>query len=134
MHVCILLFIYLSDLEFAISPVTVILFPGDTSAVFACEVNPPYTIPSWDIDGKSYRLDKLFDGDLPGHNASRSNVTVSSPVNGTRCQCVISQLPPTPPILSDPPAFLYIAGKFFYSTLMNNPYRHYVITAIILPF
>jgi len=110
MHVCILLFIYLSDLEFAITPVTVILFPRDTSAVFACKIDPPTTIPSWDVDGTSYRLDELFDGDLPGHNASGTNITVSTPVNGTRYQCVIANIPPMPPTLSDPPAFLYIAG------------------------
>ena len=78
--------------------------------MFACEVNPPTTIPSWDVDGTPYRLDQLFNGDLPGHNASGTNITVSTPVNGTKYQCVIPQIPPAPPILSDP-AFLYIAGK-----------------------
>jgi len=78
--------------------------------VFTCEVNPPTTIPSWDVDGIPYRLDQLFSGDLPGHNSSGTNITVSTPVNGTKYQCVIPQIPPAPPILSDP-AFLYIAGK-----------------------
>ena len=57
-----------------------------------------------------YRLDELFRGDLPGHNASRANIIVSMPVNGTKYICVIPAVPPNSPILSDP-AFLYIAGE-----------------------
>jgi len=116
-------YMYLFDLEFVITPVTIILFPGDTSVVFACEIDPPTTIPSWDVDGTPYRLDELFDGDLSGHSASGTNITVSTPVNGTKYQCVISQLPPALPMLSNPPAFLYIAGKWLVSPLMSNPYN-----------
>ena len=98
-------------LEFVITPSTVILFPGDNGAVFACQTDPPVII-SWEVNGTSYRPDELFIGvpELPGHNASGTNITVSVPVNGTKYICVIPAVPPDPPALSDP-AFLYIAGK-----------------------
>ena len=92
-----------------VSPTTVILFPGETNAVFECAVNPSVVINSWEVEGISYRLDELFDGDLPGHNVTGRNITVSTPVNGTKYVCVIPITPPNPTILSDP-AFLYIAG------------------------
>ena len=96
-------------LEFAITPAGAILFPGDNSAVFACQANPPVAV-LWEVDGMTFRLDEIFDGGLPGHNVSGTNITVSVPVNGTRYVCVIPGIPPNPTIMSDP-AFLYIAGK-----------------------
>ena len=71
------------------------------------------------MDGVRYGLDELFDGDLPGHIVTGSNITVSSPVNGTKYVCVIPLTPPNPTVFSDP-AFLYIAGKlhdFFLSSM-----------------
>ena len=97
-------------LEFVITPSTIVLFPGDTSTVLACQVNPNTTLPSWEVNGMNYRLDELFRGDLPGHNVSGTNITVSMPVNGTKYICIIPAVPPNSPILSNP-AFLYIAGE-----------------------
>ena len=96
--------------EFAVAPTTSILFPGDTNAVFYCVPNPSSAVIAWEIDGVRFGLDELIDGDLPGHNVSGKNITVSIPVNGTKYVCVIPVTPPTPSILSDP-AFLYIAGE-----------------------
>ena len=71
------------------------------------------------MDGINYRLDQLFDGDLPGHNVTGRNITVSIPVNGTSYECVIPVTPPNPTIISDP-AFLYIAGKLHNFTVYVN--------------
>ena len=108
------LHIYVCVLEFVISPSTVILFPGVTSAIFECLVNPSAIIPSWEVNTKRYYLDELFEGDLPGHNVSGTNITVSIPMNGTEYVCVIPRTPPTPTVFSDP-AFLYIAGKLYFT-------------------
>ena len=67
-------------------------------------------IVSWEVNGTRYGLDEIFDGDLPGHNVSGSDITVSTPMNGTKYVCVIPATPPVRPIFSDP-AFLYIAGE-----------------------
>ena len=95
--------------EFSVTPTTVTLYPGDTSAVFYCVADPFVIV--WEINGMIYRLDELFTGDLSGHNVSGSNITVSNPVHGTKYVCVIPRTPPTPSVLSDP-AFLYIVGKY----------------------
>ena len=100
---------FVNFIEFVISPTTVIIFPGETSAVFECVVTPSLIVISWQVHGIRYGLDELFDGDLPGHNVTGSNITVSVPVNGTKYLCVVPLTPPNPTILSDP-AFLYIAG------------------------
>ena len=56
--------------------------------------------------------DELFDGDLPGHNISGTNITVSMPMNGTKYVCVVPATPPNPTIMTEP-AFLYIAGELY---------------------
>ena len=99
-------------LEFIIAPSTVILFPGEISAQFLCLINPSVIPVSWEVNGRRYGLNEIFDGDLPGHNVSGSNLTVSSPMNGTKYVCVIPATPPALPTFSDP-AFLYIAGKLY---------------------
>ena len=98
-------------IEFVVSPTTVILFPGVTSAEFECVVDPSLLTVSWEVDGVRYGLDELFVGDLSGHNVTGSNITVSSPVNGTKYVCTIPLTPPNPTVMSDP-AFLYIAGTY----------------------
>ena len=90
-------------LEFTISPTTVILFPGDTSAVFTCQFSTG-ALPSWEVNGITYTIEQLSDGVLNGHSASGTNIVVSLPVNGTKYVCVILSN------RSDP-AFLYIAGE-----------------------
>ncbi|XP_065912117.1 uncharacterized protein [Dysidea avara] len=71
-------------------------------------------IPVWTVNGALYSLNDLFNGLLPGHNISGTNILVTSIVlgdnrNGSMYQCLIPQTPPLPDILSDP-AFLYVAG------------------------
>lgn len=107
------------SLEFLVSPTDVILFPGETTAVFECAIDTSITANAWQVDGINYRLDQLFDGDLPGHNVTGRNITVSIPVNGTSYECVIPVTPPNPTIISDP-AFLYIAGKLHNFTVYVN--------------
>ena len=97
---------FMRILEFVISPTTVILRPGEDSPVFACQLSSG-GLPFWQVNGVRYTLAGLSNGDLPGHNASGDNITVSVPVNGTEYVCVI----PTNPIIMSQPAFLYIAGK-----------------------
>ena len=101
---------YNIPLEFVVSPTTVILLPGDTSAQFDCVVNPSLLVIAWEVDGMRYGLDELFEGDLPGHNVSGGNITVAMPMNGTKYVCVIPAIPPNPTITSEP-AFLYITGE-----------------------
>ena len=124
-YICTYVYLYnyicIFYLEFVVSPTTVILFPGENSTVFLCKVNPSIIVVSWEVNGMSFRLDELVDGDLPGHNSSGSNITVSIPVNGTKYVCVIPATPPALPILSDP-AFLYIAGKFAYNCMYMHMY------------
>lgn len=79
--------------------------------MFACLPNPSIIAPSWEVDGTPYRFDQLTGGDLPGHNASGNNITVSAPVNGTKYVCVFGLANPTRILMSDP-AFLYIAGEY----------------------
>ena len=100
---------FVNFIEFVITPTTIILFPGETSAIFECVINPSLIAVSWEVDGIRYGADELFDGDLPGHNATGSNITVLAPVNGTKYVCAIPAIPPNSVIKSDP-AFLYIAG------------------------
>ena len=100
-------------------PTDVILFPGEATAVFECVIDPSIVVISWQVDGIRYGLDELFDGDLPGHNATGTNITVSIPVNGTSYVCVVPRTPPNPTIISDP-AFLYIAGKLHNFTVYVN--------------
>ena len=76
--------------------------------MFYCSASP--FVIAWEIDGMRYGLDELFAGDLPGHNVSGGNLTVSTPVHGTKYVCVIPQTPPAPSIMSDP-AFLYVSGQ-----------------------
>ena len=95
--------------EFVLSPTTAILFPGDTSAVFACQLSDGGS-PLWEVNGTRYTLEELSDGNLNGHSANGTNITVSVPVNGTKYVCIILTTPPNSVILSDP-AFLYIAGE-----------------------
>ena len=59
-----------------------------------------------------YGPDELFDGDLPGHNISGTNITVSMPMNGTKYVCVLPAIRPNPTIMTEP-AFLYIAGELY---------------------
>ena len=114
--ICILLiFLYL---EFDLSPTTVILYLGDTSAVFACQLSDGIT-PLWEVNGVRYTLDGLSNGDLSGHGVSGANVTVSVPVNGTKYVCII----PVTPVISSDPAFLYIAGEL-YKIIIQNTYVH----------
>ena len=108
MYVCYESLMYFT--EFVITPTTVILFPGEPSAQFLCQVNPSLLTVSWEVNGMRYVLDQIFGGELPGHNVSGSNLTVSSPMNGTKYVCLIPATPPARPILSDP-GFLYIAGE-----------------------
>ena len=109
------------SLEFVVSPTDVILFPGETSAVFECVIDSSthIIVNDWIVDGRNYRLDEIFDGRLPGHNVTGRNITVSIPVNGTSYACVIPRTPPIPTIISDP-AFLYIAGKLHNFTVYVN--------------
>ena len=62
------------------------------------------------MNGTRYTLEELSDGNLNGHSANGTNITVSVPVNDTKYVCIIPTTPPNPVILSDP-AFLYIAGE-----------------------
>ena len=69
-------------------------------------------LPLWQVNGTTYTLAGLSNGELSGHNASGTNITVSVPVNGTKYVCVIPAAPPNPSTSSEP-GYLYIAGKLY---------------------
>ena len=122
-YVCIFILEYLCVLEFVFPPSTVILFPGETSAIFECVINPSAIIISWEVNTARYGLDELFKGHLPGHNVSGTNITVSVPMNGTKYVCVIPAVPPNPTISSNP-AFLYIASKLYFAYIYRRMYLY----------
>jgi len=73
-------------------------------------------MPSWRINGTTYVLAQLFNGDLTGHNVSGRNIIVKNIMmndgrNDTEYICEIPQIPPTPDIESDP-TFLFVAGEY----------------------
>ena len=100
-----------------IVPTTVIFFPGDTAAVFHCEVNPSIIAPAWEVDGVIYRLDQILNVELPGHNVNGTSIIVTAPVNDTEYVCVIPQATLS---IRSYPAFLYISGKLWAIFVIDN--------------
>jgi len=94
-------------------PTTTIAFPGQ-SIELTCAVSG--ALPYWIINEVQYTLNELFEGILPGYNSSGTNllvlnIEINDVRNGTMYSCGISQTPPTPDIVSTPPAVLIVAGK-----------------------
>ena len=102
-------------------PTTTIAFPGQTIEL-TCAVSgaSPFRI----INEVQYTLNQLFNGQLPGYNSSGNNLLVlnielNDVRNGTMFSCGITQTPPIPDIISDPPAVLIVAGKYTLKSLLN---------------
>ena len=106
-------------LEFVLSPTTVILYPGNTNAEFACRLSNG-ALPLWEVNGTRFTLEELSNGHLNGHSVIGTNITVSIPVNGTKYVCIT----PGDAAISSDPAFLYIAGELH---VRMNSYKVHVL-------
>ena len=96
-------------------PGVVIAYPGQDAEI-PCSINiTDGTFASWMVNGTHYTLAQLFTGQLVGHNISGRNIVVENIItndvrNGTEYRCIVSQIPPTPDIISEP-IFLHVAGE-----------------------
>ena len=86
-----------------------------TTAVFFCNVTDP-ALPSWIINGRVYLRNEPYPA---GHVLGDFNLTVTSGINGSNYICVITFANGSA-IFSDPPAFLYYAGKLMFMYLHSN--------------
>ena len=68
----------------------------------------------WEVNGTTFLLGSLTNGNLPGHSRRGTNILVDSPVNNTEYICV-SQITIDDIILSDP-AYIIIAGEQYAHT------------------
>ena len=94
-------------------PTTTIAHPGD-DVELVCNVTSQFTtFVLWIVNGNLFTRNQLFNGDLPGHNISGTNIlildiTLGDSRNGSEYYCVIPQ--GIVDIESDR-AFLYVAGE-----------------------
>ena len=65
--------------------------------------------PVWRINGTTYTLNSLGNGELQGHSRNGANILVNSPVNNTEYICVSSTVFGD---VSSDPAYIIIAGKW----------------------
>ena len=95
-------------------PETVIYFPGQEPIELTCNItNGPIAL--WIVNGTSYSLPDLVQGELENHNASGINIVIKVPVNNTEYIC--SATTNQKEVESDP-AFIFIAGKYVHSPLI----------------
>ena len=67
-------------------------------------------VPSWRVNGTSYTLRQLTDGELRGHNRTGTNILVNSPMNNTEYICFFSTIDDD--IISDPAYVVIVAGEY----------------------
>ena len=82
-----------------------IYFPGQGNIELKCNVTG---IPLWMVNGTTFKLSELSDGELPGHNRTGANIIIESPVNNTKYVCESLFLDHT---IQSEAAFVYIAGE-----------------------
>ena len=63
----------------------------------------------WRVNGSNYFPDDFTSGLIPGHNATRTNILVNSPVNNTEYICVLIYFST---ITMSDPAYITIAGEY----------------------
>ena len=65
-------------------------------------------IPAWRVNGTTYALTELTNGELPGHSRAVTNILINSPVNNTEYICV-SQI--NDDEMTSDPAYIIIVGE-----------------------
>ena len=95
-------------------PSNVTYLPGLTTLPIklTCTVNGVYIV-AWEVNGRTYRLAELDDGELSGHSRNGSNMLVNRPVNNTKYICVSQANDDTD--FSDP-SYIIIAGEQYVYT------------------
>ena len=88
-------------------PKNVTYFPGQGNIVLLCNVT--VGVPLWMINGSTFTLNELSQGELPGHNRIGTNLIIEIPVNNTMYVC--ESLVSTDHTLRSEAAYVYIAGK-----------------------
>ena len=93
-------------------PGVVIAYPGQDVEI-PCNTPDDGGFTLWIINGISYTLSQLFNGEVVGHNVSGRNIIVEDIVmndvrNGTEYRCIVAQIDAT--IVSDP-IFIFVAGE-----------------------
>ena len=83
-------------------------FLGQGNIELKCNVTAG--IPLWMVNGTTFTLNELSDGELPGHNRTGANIIIETPVNNTKYVC--ESLLSTDLTTQSTPAFVYIAGEF----------------------
>ena len=89
-------------------PQNVTYFPGQGNIELKCNVTAG--VPLWMVNGTTFTLNELSDGELPGHNRTGANIIIETPVNNTKYVC--ESLLSTDLTIQSTPAFVYIAGEF----------------------
>ena len=65
-------------------------------------------VAAWRVNGTSYILADLTNGELPGHSRTRTNILVNSPVNNTEYICISAT---NDGETTSDPAYIIIAGE-----------------------
>ena len=110
-------------------PSDVIYFPNQGPVELTCTVSEGST--GWRLNNdRIYTLTEIRNGDLTGHSLNGANLVINTPVNNTKYNCVSIQDDGN--IISYP-AFLYIAGMFYYNayyiyTIHTNLYTNVILT------
>ena len=87
---------------------TVIYFPGQGPIELTCTTEGPAGgVTLWTVNGTTFTLNNLRNGDLAGHGTNGTNIVISVPVNNTEYICEIATN--VNDIVGDP-VFIYIAG------------------------
>ena len=89
-------------------PQNVTYFSGQGNIELKCNVTAG--VPLWMVNGTTFTLNELSDGELPGHNRTGANIIIETPVNNTKYVC--ESLLSTDLTIQSTPAFVYIAGEF----------------------
>ena len=71
--------------------------------------NATIGVQIWMVNGSTYTLTELSQGELPGHNRTGANIIIETPVNNTMYVC--ESLVSTNHIIQSETAFVYIAGE-----------------------
>ena len=88
-------------------PQTVIYFPGQGAIELVCNVTEGSVI-LWMVNGDSFSLSTLRNGELPNHTANGLNIVINVPTNNSEYICTAVTFLND---ISSDPVFIYIAGR-----------------------
>ena len=90
--------------------------PNQLPVELTCTISEGST--GWRVNGdRIYTLTEIRNGELAGHSLNGANLVINTPVNNTEYNCV--SIRDDGNVISDP-AFLYIAGMFYYNVYYNH--------------